>query len=229
MFRSGFKKYLCESLGTFFLFLMGCGSAILSVHSIGLVGISLSFGIVLLLLVYAFGPLSGCHLNPAVTLCLAFNQKFPRNHVVGYILAQCVGAILGALALYLIAKGNASFDINRGFALNGYGEHSPEHYTMLACLITEVIMTSLLLLVILSTTESYFSKGFEGLAVGLTLCVIHLVTIPITNTSVNIARSLGPAMIYGGWALEQLRFFILAHLISVIIASSLHNIIKKNL
>lgn len=215
-------RYLSELIGTAVLVLLGCGSAVLAGGSIGLVGISLSFGLALLLLVYAIGPVSGCHVNPAVTLCLAFSGRFPRCHVAPYIVAQLVGATLGGFILYSIASGKTGFSLANGFALNGFGAHSPEGYDLVACLITEIVMTTLLLFVVLSTTKSYFANGFAGVAVGLTLAVIHLVSIPVTNTSVNLARSFGVAVVHGGWAIHQLWLFAVAQITAVLLAVVLH-------
>jgi aquaporin Z len=215
-------KYLAELIGTCILVLIGCGSAILAGGGIGFVGISLAFGFALLLLTYCLGPISGCHLNPAVTLCLALSRKFPSCNVPGYIISQCLGAILGAFVIYLIATGKAGFDVQQGFALNGFGEHSPKGYSMVSCLITEAVLTTLLLFVVLSTTHSSFPGQFSGIAVGFTLAAIHLVSIPVTNTSVNFARSLGVAVFHGGWALEQLWLFAVAQVIAVLVAIGLH-------
>ncbi len=215
-------RYLAELIGTCILVLVGCGSAVLAGGDIGFAGIALSFGFALLLLVYCLGPISGCHLNPAVTLCLAFTRKFPSSNVIGYIIAQCLGAILGAFVVYLIATGKAGFDVHQGFALNGFGEYSPKGYSMVACLITEVVMTALLLFVILASTHTSFPAQFTGIALGFTLTAIHLVSIPVTNTSVNFARSLGVAVFHGGWALEQLWLFAVAQIIAVFLAMGLH-------
>ena len=189
---------------------------------IGFVGVAFAFGSALLVLAYCLGPISGCHLNPAVTLCLALTRKFPSANVVGYIASQCLGAILGGFIIYMIATGKAGFDVHQGFALNGFGEYSPRGYSMMACLITEVVMTALLLFVVLSTTHASFPAQFTGIAVGFALTAIHLVSIPVTNTSVNFARSLGVALFHGGWALEQLWLFAVAQVIAVFLAMGMH-------
>ena len=222
---SPLSRYLAELIGTLILVLMGCGSAVLAGSAIGFVGVSLTFGLTLLLLAYAIGPISGCHVNPAVTLCLFFDKKIEACEVPGYIISQLIGGVIGAWILYLIASGMPGFDISKGFALNGFGEHSPHHFSMISCLITEIAMTSLLLFVVLATTKPYFSGGFGGITVGLTLAAIHLVSIPVTNTSVNLARSFGPALFHGGWALQQLWLFAIAQFIAVIVALGLHKII----
>lgn len=225
MSSNSVQRYLSECLGTCLLVVIGCGSAVLAGGDIGFVGVSLSFGFVLLLLAYCLGSVSGCHLNPAVTLCLALNKKLPSNEVIGYIAAQCLGAIIGGFIIYIIATGKAGFDIHKGFALNGFAEHSPKGYSMIACMLTEVIMTTLLLFVILFTTHSKFPSQFTGIVIGITLASIHLVSIPITNTSVNFARSLGVAVFHGGWAVEQLWLFATAHIIAVGLAIALHRLV----
>lgn len=209
------NRYLAELFGTFLLVLFGCGSAVLAGGDIGFLGVSLTFGITLLFLIYCIGPVSGCHVNPAVTLCLAAADKFPKADVIGYIIAQLIGAVIGGYVLYLIAKGLPGFDLAKGFALNGFAEHSPRKFGMTACLITEIVMTATLLYAILCSTKSYYAGGFAGVAIGLTLAAIHMVSIPVTNTSVNFARSFGVAMIHGGWAISQLWLFAAAHIIAI--------------
>ena len=162
--------------------------------------------------------MSGCHLNPAVTLCLAIVNKIPKVDVPGYIIAQCVGAAIGGYVLYMIAAGAPEFALTKGFALNGFGEHSPGKYSMIACFVTEVVMTAVLLYVILASTKSYYAKGFAGLSIGLTLVAIHLVSIPVTNTSVKFARSFGVAIVHGGWATQQLWLFAAAHILAIVVA-----------
>lgn len=223
MSMNPFTRYLAEFIGTCLLVLMGCGCAVFAGLDVGFVGVSLSFGIALLFLAYCFGPISGCHLNPAVTLCLAFSKKISFSDIPGYIIAQCLGAILGGFVIYLIASGKAGFDIQHGFALNGFAEHSPKGYSMVSCLLTETVMTAVLLFVILSTTHKSFPSHFTGITVGLTLTAIHLVSIPVTNTSVNIARSLGTAFFHGGWALEQLWLFAVAHILAIVLAIIVHS------
>ena len=212
------NRYLAELFGTFLLVLFGCGSAVLAGGDIGFLGVSLTFGITLLFLIYCIGPVSGCHVNPAVTLCLAVANKFPKADVFGYVLAQLIGAVIGAYVLHLIASGLPGFDMAKGFALNGFGEHSPHKFGMTACLITEVVMTATLLYAILCSTKSYYAGGFAGVAIGLTLAAIHMVSIPVTNTSVNFARSFGVAIIHGGWAVQQLWLFAVAHVIAIALA-----------
>lgn len=212
------NKYIAEVLGTCLLVLMGCGSAVLAGSQIGLLGIALTFGFTLLFLAYWLGPISGCHLNPAVTLALACSKKSSASEVIPYIIAQIMGGILGGFILLQIAQGNAEFSLASGFACNGFAEHSPGKYSMISCLITEAAMTFVLLMVVIGTTRKEFSAGAIGLTVGITLAAIHLVSIPITNTSVNLARSIGVAVVHGGWALEQLWLFAVAHLIAVVLA-----------
>lgn len=225
MSANPFTRYLSEFIGTCLLVLMGCGCAVFAGGDVGFTGVALAFGTTLLFLAYCLGPVSGCHLNPAVTLCLAFSNKFPSSNVAGYIVAQCLGAILGGFVIYMIATGKAGFDVHQGFALNGFAEHSPKGYSMMSCLITEAVMTAVLLLVILSTTNKSFPAQFAGITVGLTLTGIHLVSIPVTNTSVNIARSLGVAVFHGGWAVEQLWLFAVAHVIAIVLAIVVHRTI----
>ncbi len=212
------NKYIAETLGTCLLVLIGCGSAVLAGSHIGFVGVSFAFGFALLFLAYWLGPISGCHLNPAVTLALAFSKKISSCSVVPYIAAQIIGGIIGGFILLQIAQGNAEFSLASGFACNGFAEHSPSNYSMISCLITEVVMTTILLLVVIGTTSKEFSVDAIGLCVGATLFTIHLVSIPVTNTSVNMARSIGVAVVHGGWALEQLWLFAAAQLIAVLLA-----------
>jgi aquaporin Z len=213
------NKYLAEILGTCLLVLIGCGSAVLAGAHIGFAGVALAFGFALLLLVYWLGPISGCHLNPAVTLSLAFSKKFPAREVAPYIVAQVVGGIIGAYILLHIAQGHTHFNVHTaGFACNGFGEHSPEKYSQGSCLITEVVMTLVLLLAVLSTTRKKFPSEMAGIFLGITLAAVHLVSIPVTNTSVNMARSIGVALLHGGWAVQQLWLFAVAQLIAVVLA-----------
>lgn len=212
-----FRKYVAEAIGTFWLTFAGCGSAVIAAGfphvGIGLVGVSLTFGLSVLTMAYAIGHVSGCHLNPAVTVGLAAGGRFPTGQVLPYMIAQVAGAILAAGLLYVIASGAPGFDPSRGFAANGYGAHSPGQYGMLACFITETVMTMMFLFIIMGATHGKAPAGFAPLAIGLTLVMIHLVSIPVTNTSVNPARSLGPALFVGGWALAQLWMFWLAPLL----------------
>ena len=217
-----FRKLLAEFLGTFWLVLGGCGSAVLAAAfpgvGIGLLGVSLAFGLTVLTGAYALGPISGGHFNPAVSVGLWAGGRFPAAHVLPYIVAQVVGGIVGAGVLYLIASGKADFSLADGLASNGYAEHSPGKYSMVAALLTELVMTFLFLIVILGTTHQRAPVGFAGLAIGLALTLIHLISIPVTNTSVNPARSTGPAIFVGGWALQQLWLFWIAPVVGAVAA-----------
>jgi aquaporin Z len=217
-----FPKLLAEGLGTFWLVLGGCGSAVLAATfpgvGIGLLGVSLAFGLTVVTGAYALGPISGGHFNPAVTVGLWAGGRFPASGIVPYIVAQVAGGIVGAAVLYLIASGSPTFSMAGGLASNGYGEHSPGKYSMVAGLVSEVVMTFMFLVVILGTTHKRAPVGFAGIAIGLALTLIHLVSIPVTNTSVNPARSTGPALIAGGWALEQLWLFWIAPLVGAVLA-----------
>jgi aquaporin Z len=208
------KAYGAESLGTFWLVLGGCGSAVLAagvpVVGIGLLGVSLAFGLTVLTMAYTIGPISGCHLNPAVSIGLWAGGRFPAGKLAPYIVAQVIGAIAAGAVLYLIASGAAGFDVSKGFASNGFGEHSPGGYSLLAALVCEVVMTMFFLLVILGSTDSRAPAGFAPIAIGLALTLIHLVSIPVTNTSVNPARSTGVALFVGQWAVAQLWVFWVA-------------------
>ena len=216
------NRVAAETLGTFWLVLGGCGSAVLAASfpgvGIGLLGVSLAFGLTVLTMAFAIGPISGCHLNPAVTLGLVAGGRFPAREALPYIAAQVIGAILGAGALYLIASGKVGFDVHAGFAANGYGEHSPGGYTMVAALITELVMTFMFLIIILGATDAKASVGFAPIAIGLALTLIHLISIPVTNTSVNPARSTGQALFVGGWAMDQLWLFWLAPIVGAVLA-----------
>ena len=209
-----FQKLSSEFLGTFWLVLGGCGSAVLAAAfpalGIGFTGVALAFGLTVLTGAYALGPISGGHFNPAVTVGLWAGGRFPARNVLAYVIAQVAGAVAAASVLYLIASGKPGFDLSGGFASNGYGEHSPGGYSLTAALVTEVVMTFMFLIVILGTTHRRAPVGFAGLAIGLALTLIHLISIPVTNTSVNPARSTGPAIFVGGWALSQLWLFWLA-------------------
>ncbi|MBP9828595.1 MAG: aquaporin [Proteobacteria bacterium] len=219
-------KYLSEVLGTCLFVLFGCGSAVLAGGHIGLVGVALSFGFALLMLTYWLEPISGCHLNPAVTLVLAFSKKFPMRDIVPYIIAQLVGGILGGYLLLHIAQGHAHFSVEAGFACNGFGEYSPGGYSELSGLITEVVMTTVLLLAALAIKCKKFPVDASGLFMGVTLASIHLLSLPVTNTSVNIARSLGVAVIHGGWAMQQLWLFGVAQLLAVVIAVVIFKVLE---
>jgi aquaporin Z len=211
------RKYAAEAIGTFWLTFAGCGSAVIAAAfpqvGIGLLGVSLAFGLSVVTMAYAIGHVSGCHLNPAVTVGLAAGGRFPPSQIAPYIAAQVVGAIVAAALLYLIASGAPGFDVSKGFASNGYGEHSPGHYSLAVAFITELVMTAMFLFIIMGATHGKAPAGFAPLAIGLALVMIHLVSIPVTNTSVNPARSTGPALFVGGWALAQLWLFWVAPLI----------------
>jgi aquaporin Z len=210
------KKYVAEAIGTFWLTFAGCGSAVLAAAfpnvGIGLHGVSLAFGLSVVTMAYAIGHVSGCHLNPAVTLGLACGGRFPMRSVLPYWIAQVVGAVAGAGVLFVIASGAAGFNVSAGFASNGFGEHSPGHYSLVAALVMEVVMTAVFLFVIMGSTHGKAPAGFAPLAIGFALTLIHLVSIPVTNTSVNPARSTGPALFVGGWAISQLWLFWVAPL-----------------
>jgi aquaporin Z len=216
------NRLFAEFIGTFWLVLGGCGSAVLAAKfpevGIGLVGVSLAFGLTVLTMAYAIGHISGCHLNPAVSLGLVAGGRFSVADLLPYVIAQVLGAVAGAAVLYLIATGKAGFDITAGFASNGFGEHSPGGYTMAAALVSEVVMTFMFVLIILGATDRRAPAGFAPIAIGLALTLIHLISIPVTNTSVNPARSTGPAVFAGGWALEQLWLFWVAPLAGAVVA-----------
>src|SRR6185369_4830208 len=205
------KRYAAELFGTFWLVLGGCGSAVLAAAfpelGIGLLGVSLAFGLTVLTMAYAIGHISGCHLNPAVSVGLWAGGRFPASDLLPYVVAQVAGAVLAGGVLYIVATGKPGFDLATGFAANGYGAHSPGQYSMMAGLVMEVVMTMTFLLIILGPTDKRAPAGFAGIAIGLGLALIHLVSIPVTNTSVNPARSTGVAIYVGGWALAQLWLF----------------------
>jgi len=223
------KKYVAESFGTFWLVLGGCGSAVLAAGfpdvGIGLLGVSLAFGLTVLTMAYAIGHISGCHLNPAVSIGLWAGGRFPANQLVPYIIAQVIGGAFGAGVLYLIASGQVGFDVSAGFASNGYAEHSPGGYSMMAALIAEVVMTMMFLLVILGATDKRAPAGMAPIAIGLCLTLIHLISIPVTNTSVNPARSTGVALFAGGWALSQLWLFWLAPIVGAVLGATVYKFI----
>jgi aquaporin Z len=216
------KRLGAEFIGTFWLVLGGCGSAVLAAAfpnlGIGFAGVALAFGLTVLTMAFAIGHISGCHLNPAVSVGLAVGGRFPASELLPYIIVQVLGAIAGAAVLYVIASGHAGFDVGAGFASNGYGEHSPGGYSLLACLVDEVVMTFMFLMIILGATDERAPKGFAPIAIGLGLTLIHLISIPVTNTSVNPARSTGPAIFAGGWALAQLWLFWVAPILGAAIA-----------
>ena len=215
------RALIAEALGTAWLVLGGCGSAVLAAGfpdvGIGLLGVSFAFGLTVLTMAYAVGPVSGCHLNPAVSVGLVIAGRFPVSKLGGYILAQVVGAIIGAGILYVMASGKAGFDAAAGFASNGFDKHSPGGYSMVASLVTEVAMTAFFLVVIVLSTSKKAAAGFAPIAIGLCLTLIHLISIPVTNTSVNPARSTGPAIFQGSWALEQLWLFWVAPIAGAVI------------
>lgn len=216
------KRMGAEFMGTFWLVLGGCGSAVLAAAfpnvGIGLLGVSLAFGLTVLTMAYAIGHISGCHLNPAVSVGLWAGGRFPAAELGPYIIAQVVGGLAGAAILYVIASGQAGFDVTAGFASNGYGEHSPGGYSMTAALVTEIVMTFMFLVIILGATDKRAPPGFAPLAIGLGLTLIHLISIPVTNTSVNPARSTGVAIFQGDWAVSQLWLFWLAPIVGAILA-----------
>ena len=208
------RRMVAEAFGTFWLVFGGCGSAVLAAGfpkvGIGLLGVSLAFGLTVLTMAYALGHVSGCHLNPAVSIGLAVGKRFPARELPGYIVAQVVGAIAAAAVLYGIASGAEGFTLASGFASNGYGEHSPGGYSLMAAALAEFVLTFFFLMVILGATDNRAPAGFAPIPIGLALCLIHLIGIPVTNVSVNPARSTGPALFVGGWALTQLWLFWLA-------------------
>ncbi|ADW18844.1 MIP family channel protein [Desulfobulbus propionicus DSM 2032] len=223
------KKYVAEVFGTFWLVLGGCGSAVLAAAfpevGIGLLGVSFAFGLTVLTMAYAIGHISGCHLNPAVSIGLWAGGRFPANQLLPYIAAQVIGGVLAGGVLYLIASGKAGFEVSAGFASNGYGAHSPGGYSMVAALITEVVMTMMFLLVILGSTDQRAPQGMAPIAIGLCLTLIHLISIPVTNTSVNPARSLGVALYVGDWALAQLWLFWVAPIVGALLGAVVYRFI----
>jgi aquaporin Z len=223
------RKYGAEFVGTFWLVLGGCGSAVLAAAfpqvGIGLLGVSLAFGLTVLTMAYAIGHISGCHLNPAVSVGLWAGGRFPANQLLPYIVSQVLGAIAAGAVLYMIASGKAGFDVSAGFASNGFGEHSPGGYSMHAALVCEVVMTALFLIVILGATDKRAPAGFAPIAIGLCLTLIHLISIPVTNTSVNPARSTGVAVFVGDWALSQLWLFWVAPIAGGVIGAVVYRFI----
>jgi len=223
------KAYGAEFFGTFWLVLGGCGSAVLAAAfpnvGIGLLGVSLAFGLTVLTMAFAIGHISGCHLNPAVSVGLWAGGRFPAKQLPPYIIAQVLGAIVAGCILYLIASGKAGFDLASGFASNGYGIHSPGGYSLLSALVIEVVMTMMFLFVIMGATDKRAPQGFAPIAIGLCLTLIHLISIPVTNTSVNPARSTGVALFAGGWAIEQLWLFWLAPIAGGVIGAFIYRFI----
>ncbi|WP_020562303.1 aquaporin Z [Methylosarcina fibrata] len=220
------KQYAAEFFGTFWLVLGGCGSAVLAAAfpdvGIGLLGVAFAFGLTVLTMAYAIGHISGCHLNPAVSIGLWAGGRFPAGKLLPYIIAQVLGGIVAGGVLYLIASGKTDFNLAAGFAANGYGEHSPGGYSLTAGLVTEVVMTMMFLLIILGATDGRAPQGFAPLAIGLGLTLIHLISIPVTNTSVNPARSLAVAVYVGDWALAQLWLFWLAPIIGAALGAVIY-------
>jgi aquaporin Z len=223
------KAYGAEFFGTFWLVLGGCGSAVLAAAfpgvGIGLHGVSLAFGLTVLTMAYSIGHISGCHLNPAVSIGLWAGGRFPAGKLLPYIVSQVLGAMAAGGVLYLIASGKQGFDVAGGFASNGYGAHSPGQYTLVAALVCEVVMTAFFLIVILGATDKRAPSGFAPIAIGLALTLIHLISIPVTNTSVNPARSTGVALFVGGWAVEQLWLFWVAPIIGAIVGAKVYGFI----
>jgi len=221
------KRAAAEFFGTFWLVLGGCGAAVVSAAfpslGIGFAGVALAFGLTVLTMVYAVGHISGGHLNPAISVGLVAGKRFPAKDLPAYIIAQVLGAIAAAGVLYVIASGAANFDVHAGFASNGYGAHSPGGYSLLAAFVAELVLTAFFLIVVMGATDERAPKGFAGVAIGLCLTLIHLVSIPITNTSVNPARSTGPALFARGWAIEQLWLFWVAPLLGGLIGGGLYN------
>ncbi len=226
------KIYGAEFFGTFWLVLGGCGSAVLAAAfpavGIGLLGVSLAFGLTVLTMAYAIGHISGCHLNPAVSIGLWAGGRFPAKQLLPYIVAQVLGAVVAGGILYLIASGKAGFDVSAGFASNGYGDHSPGGYSFLAALITEIVMTMMFLLIILGSTDKRAPQGMAPIAIGLGLTLIHLISIPVTNTSVNPARSTGVALFAGDWAISQLWLFWLAPIVGGLLGAAIYRFIGSN-
>jgi aquaporin Z len=219
------SRYFAEFIGTFVLVFGGCGSAVLAGGKIGFIGVSLAFGLSLLAMAYTIGHVSGCHINPAVTLGMFITKKMERRYLLGYWVAQILGAIVAAACLLAIAKGgpNGYDPASLGFAANGYGAHSPGQYGLMAAALAEVILTFFLVLTVIGATDLKAPVGFAGIPIGLVLVLIHLVGIPVTNTSVNPARSIGPALFVGGWALQQLWLFIVAPFAGSILAAAVYN------
>ncbi len=223
------NKYGAEFFGTFWLVLGGCGSAVMAAAfpnvGIGLLGVSLAFGLTVLTMAFAIGHVSGCHLNPAVSVGLWAGGRFPANQLLPYIVAQVLGAVVAGGVLMVIASGQAGFDVSAGFASNGYGEHSPGHYSMMAALVCEVVMTMMFLLIILGSTDKRAPQGFAPIAIGLGLTLIHLISIPVTNTSVNPARSTGVAVFVGGWATAQLWLFWVAPIAGALLGAAVYRFV----
>ena len=225
------KRSTAECIGTFWLVFGGCGSAVISAAfpgvGIGLLGVALAFGLTVLTMAFAIGHISGCHLNPAVSIGLAAGRRFPASELLPYILAQVIGGLIGASVLYLIASGKPGFDLSGGLAANGYAAHSPGGYSLVACLVAEVVLTFMFLMIILGATDRRAPAGFAPIPIGLGLTLIHLIGIPVTNLSVNPARSTGPALIVGGWAIEQLWLFWVAPIAGALLAGLVYPALAK--
>ena len=226
------KKMTAEFIGTSWLVFGGCGSAVLAAAfpkvGIGLLGVAFAFGLTVLTMAYAIGHISGCHLNPAVSIGLCAGKRFPASELLPYIVAQVLGAVVGAGVLYIIASGASGFSLSGGFAANGYGEHSPGNYSMVAALVAEVVLTFMFLIIILGSTDKRAPQGFAPIAIGLGLTLIHLIGIPVTNLSVNPARSTGPAIFVGGWALAQLWAFWVAPILGAIMAGLVYHSVMED-
>src|SRR5271165_4333661 len=226
------KKAAAEFIGTFWLVFGGCGSAVLAAAfpglGIGFAGVALAFGLTVLTMAFAIGHISGCHLNPAVTAGLVAGGRFPAGEFLPYVVAQVLGAFAAAGTLYVIASGKAGFSLAGGFASNGYGEHSPGGYSLFACLVAEVVLTLFFLLIIMGATDRRAPQGFAPIAIGLGLTLIHLIGIPVTNLSVNPARSTGPALFVGGWALEQLWLFWVAPIVGALLGGGIYNLLFES-
>lgn len=220
-------KYAAELFGTLVLVFAGLGTAVLAGGKVGAVGISLAFGLTLVAMAYALGPISGCHINPAVTLGMLLSKRIKAGEALGYMIVQVIGAIIGAGLVLIIAKGNGFVPSPDNFGINGYGDHSPGHYNLLAAFLTEALFTLLLVITVLRTTDESAPPGFAGLPIGLMLAVTNLAAIPVTNASINPARSIGPAVLVGGWAIEQLWLFIVAPLVGGVIAAIVYAAFKS--
>ncbi len=222
------KRAAAEFIGTFWLVFGGCGSAVLAAAfpslGIGFLGVSLAFGLTLLTMAFAIGHISGCHINPAVSVGLVVGKRFPAKELLPYVVAQVLGGVLGSAVLYMIASGKEGFSLAGGFAANGYGEHSPGHYALASCLTAEVVLTFMFLIIILGATDKRAPQGFAPIPIGLGLALVNIVGIPVTNMSVNPARSTGPALFVGGWALEQLWLFWVAPIVGAALAGVVYSI-----
>ena len=225
-----FKRSVTELLGTFWLVLGGCGSAVIAASSplgIGVLGVALAFGLTVLTMAFAIGHISGCHLNPAVSVGLSVGGRFPAKELPAYIIAQVIGAILAAALIVYIGSGKEGFDVAAGLASNGYGEHSPGKYSMASGFVTELVMTAMFVVIILGATDKRAPAGLAPIAIGLALTLIHLISIPVTNTSVNPARSTGPALMVGGWAIAQLWMFWVAPLLGAVLGGVIYRWLGK--